>query len=162
MDKKKVFEALKNLCIEFEEYLHPAVFTCEEADRYTKNVPGMPAKTLFLKSAKSKNFFLAILPCEQKLNFTFLQKLLGEKKLTFARTDELRELLDLTPGAVTPFGVIAHPKGIDVYIDERIVSEEYVQFHPGVNTATIALQTRDFKTFLDKYAKIWKIINFSQ
>ena len=57
--------------------------------------------------------------------------------------------LHLTPGAVSPFGLI-HDSARDVIVvlDADLPDTERIGFHPNVNTATITLPTADFLRFL--------------
>lgn len=73
----------------------------------------------------------------------------GEKRLTFARPDELMQWLKLTPGSVTPFGLIHDDMHhVLVMVDNDLLAQELVGFHPNINTATLVLASDDFKKFL--------------
>ena len=104
----EIREYLKEKGISFKEFEHEAVFTCEESKKLNirTDMQGMHAKSLFLKDRKTKkNFYLIILPCEKKLDMKGLVEPLGED-VKFANEDDLKRILDITPGAVSPFNLI--------------------------------------------------------
>lgn len=43
-------------------YEHPAVYTCEEAEKYCGDIPGLACKNLFLRDKKKKNIFYSFCP----------------------------------------------------------------------------------------------------
>ena len=73
----------------------------------------------------------------------------GEKKLGFASPERLLAHLGLTPGSVSPFGLINDPgHKVEVAIDVAIRDAARVAFHPNVNTATLVLSGADFQRYL--------------
>jgi Ala-tRNA(Pro) deacylase len=69
--------------------------------------------------------------------------------LSFASAERLAARLGLTPGAVSPFGLINdREKTVRVVLDERLRAATRVGFHPNVNTATVVLAFADFERFL--------------
>ena len=65
--------------------------------------------------------------------------------MSFCNEDELDEVLGLTPGAVTPFGLLNDSEGrVQLLIDESLREEEWFAMHPCVNTTTIRMSNRDF------------------
>lgn len=81
------------------------------------------------------------------------RELTGWGKMRFARAEELMELLGLTPGSVSPFGLINDQEHrVTVVLEKKITDaadEETVNFHPNRNTATLSLMKRDFIRFLN-------------
>ena len=69
---------LKNLNIKFKEFTHPAVYTCEEADKYNKEIRGIHSKNLFLKDRKSKRFYLIIIPANKSLEMKKFEEILNQ------------------------------------------------------------------------------------
>ena len=54
-------------------------------------------------------------------------------------------VLGLTPGAVTPFGLLNDKNGlVQLIIDETLRDEELFAMHPCVNTTTVRMSNRDF------------------
>ena len=58
--------------------------------------------------------------------------------------------LGLTPGSVSPFGLINdHDHAVRVVLDRDFQAAARLAFHPNINTATFTLSAADFKKFLD-------------
>lgn len=145
----KVKEFLESHQIEYVLHEHPAVYTCEEAERYCGDIPGLACKNLFLRDSKHKRFFLAVLPAQKKTDLKKLGKIVGVNKITFADTESLRDKLGLEAGSVSPFGLINDIRGeVELYVDKDVYVAETVIFHPNVNTASLELSRHMFLKFL--------------
>jgi Ala-tRNA(Pro) deacylase len=148
--EQEVYDALGALGIAFTRFAHPPVFTVEEAERYWSDIPAAHCKNLFLRNAKGTRHYLVVLGRAKKADLRALSARLGDDKLRFASPDRLMRFLHLTPGAVSPFGLI-HDSARDVIVvlDADLPATERIGFHPNVNTATITLLTTDFLRFLE-------------
>ncbi|MBI5221008.1 MAG: prolyl-tRNA synthetase associated domain-containing protein [Candidatus Liptonbacteria bacterium] len=136
--------------IPYERYDHPAVFTCEEAEEKASFVPGVPAKNLFLESGKSGKIYLVTLTYNKRANLKHLSEFLGEKKLHFGSAEKLLAVLGVTPGAVSPLGLVNDEQHAVTYVlDRDFLQEELINMHPNDNTASLVLAVPDFLRFLD-------------
>ncbi|HIH15466.1 MAG: prolyl-tRNA synthetase [archaeon GW2011_AR17] len=150
---------LDNNNISYILHTHPAVFSCEEADIHCKHVPGTPGKNLFLKEEKGNQFFLVILSAHKKLNMNSLAPVLNVKKLKFANENELKEILGLTPGSVSPLGLLNDKeKKTRVIIDEEIWAAETVNFHPNINTESLEFTKDNFHRLITTLSSNFKIL----
>lgn len=150
---------LKSNNIKYLSHHHPAVFTCEEASQHCRNIPGIASKNLFLRDEKKRRIFLVISPDYKQVNLKELAHKLGVKKLSFASAETLLKVLNVTPGSVSPFGLINDTeKMTEVYIDEDVWQSPIVQFHPNDNTVTFELGHDEFQKFLNKISLTPNII----
>jgi Ala-tRNA(Pro) deacylase len=156
-----VYDALRALGIAWERFEHPPVFTVEEAERYWAEVPATHCKNLFLRNAKGTRHYLVVLEHAKRADLRALSARLGDDKLSFASADRLMRYLQLTPGAVSPFGLV-HDSARDVVVvlDADLPATERIGFHPNVNTATITLLTADFLRFLGARGNIVTRVTF--
>ncbi|MBI5152067.1 prolyl-tRNA synthetase associated domain-containing protein [Candidatus Peregrinibacteria bacterium] len=146
-----VEQFLKSNQIEYVLHEHPAVYTCEEAEKYCADIPGLACKNLLLRDPKGERYFLAILPAKKRLDLKKLGDIVGIKKITFATHEALQEKLGLETGAVSPFGLINDKNNeVELYIDEELYNADIVSFHPNVNTASLELSRDMFHKFLEK------------
>lgn len=133
--------------IAFVVHEHPPVFTCEELAKYS--VPGLSCKNLFLRDQKKRRYFLVILPAANRTDLARVGEVVGERKLSFASPESLREKLGVEPGAVSPFGLLNDTDGsVEVYIDKEVYDAPVVHFHPNRNTASLELSGQMFQTYL--------------
>ena len=138
---------------------HPAAFTCEEVEQYCSHIPGMACKNLFIKNRKGKRFFLLVLPADKPIDIKAFGRRVGQSGLTFANPQNLMDKLKLVPGSVSPFGLLNDQEGIvEVFIDQEVLDADRVNFHPNINTATLAFKGEMFKRFLDSVMHDYQII----
>lgn len=155
-----VIEYLKDNNINFKLFEHPAVFTCEEAEKYTKDVKGIHLKNLFLKDRKSKRFYLVIMPHNKRLDMKHLSEVL-EDNLKFANEDNLKDILNLNPGSVSVFGLLNDKENqVKLIIHKDVVESEYVSFHPNINTQTLEIQQKEFEIYLKIVGNEFEILEF--
>jgi Ala-tRNA(Pro) deacylase len=154
----KILSLLKSLNIQFILHTHPPVFTCQDTKDYDSGMQSVRTKNLFLKTEKGDNFFLYILECEQRADLRSLSQSLSLPRLTFGKEPDLMRLLHLTPGSVSPFGLIHDTShAITVLIDYRL-KDQYLSFHPNTNTATVEISWPDFLRFLSHTSHPPKIV----
>jgi Ala-tRNA(Pro) deacylase len=136
--------------IETRTTQHPPVFNVAESRCLRGKLPGGHSKNLFLK-AKSGAFLLAVLEEERQVSVNALARAVGLGRVSFGSAEELRALLGVEPGSVTPFGLVnAAPGSIRVVFDRQLIQGfEWVNFHPLVNTATTAIRPADLLRFLE-------------
>lgn len=147
---EEIYKVLADLSIKYEKYDHPAVFTSEEADKYF-DVPGVAkSKNLFLRNKKGNRHILVVITDRKKTDLKKLAEYLGESKLSFASAERLMKYLGLTPGSVSPFGLINDSeKSVEVIVDTDLTDMNKVSFHPNINTSTLVISSEDFRRFLD-------------
>ena len=140
---------LADLGITCERHDHPPVATVAEAEQYWGGIDALHAKNLFLRNQKGSRHFLVVLAFTRRGDLATLGEHFGEKKLGFASPERLLTHLGLTPGSVSPFGLINDPgHKVEVAIDVAIREAARVAFHPNVNTATLVLSGADFQRYL--------------
>lgn len=152
--EEKLYEILKELGItEYKVYEHEEIFTSREAEDAGLIMPGLNLKNLLVKDKKAEDFYLIILDYRRHMDEKHFKQVAGWEKIRFAKPEELMELMGLTPGSVSPFGLICDTeRRITVVLGKEITNaplDEPVNFHPNRNTATLALSKGDFLKFLD-------------
>jgi Ala-tRNA(Pro) deacylase len=144
-----VCETLDALGIPFERHEHPAVFTVEQALEHWAGIDALHCKNLFLRNKKGDRHFLVVAAHSTPIDIAAIAARIGEGRLSFASAERLAAHLGLTPGAVSPFGLINDRSGsVRVLIDSTLRAAARVGFHPNVNTATVVLSFADFQRFL--------------
>jgi Ala-tRNA(Pro) deacylase len=141
-----IYNFLAENKIEFIEYKHEAVFTAEEAKTKASHVPGQQTKNLFLCDDKKRRFYLITTFDEKRADLKKLSVFLNEKSLRFAPADKLFEFLGITPGSVSPLGLVNDTnKIVKFYLDEDLLKLNEIYVHPNTNTATVCFKITDFK-----------------
>jgi Ala-tRNA(Pro) deacylase len=160
-DMKKLFDLFEALHIDYTLHEHPPVFTVEEANRHWGTLPGAHCKNLFLRNRKGTRHYLVVVISSTNPDLKSLTGDLGEDRLSFASPERLMKHLGLTPGSVSPFGLINDTgREVVVVLDKELENHERVNFHPNVNTATVGLSYADFKKFLNWQGNERRILPF--
>lgn len=151
---------LKEQGITYTLFEHPAVFTADEARVHCKDVPGQACKNLFLTDRKSGKYYLVTLPDEKRLDIKALGRELNEKSLRFASADELRAKLGLEPGSVSPLGLVNNIEhDVTFVVDKEVWDAPMVSIHPNVNTASLALEQKQFHKVVESFGNEVKVCN---
>lgn len=151
---KDIYEVLKHHGIPYEKYEHPAVFTTQEADVVCTNIPGKQAKNLFLTNGKGDRHFLITIAHDKRADLKHLSQRFGQKGLRFASPERLQKYLGLTPGSVSPLGLINDMnKEVAFFIDAELLEHDMLYVHPNINTATVGIKVSDFKKLLESLGR---------
>ncbi len=152
-----LYRILEELNISFDYHEHPPVPTVEEASKYWKGIDSAHCKNIFFRNHKGNRHYLVIIDYRQVLDIHDLEKRLRQGKLSFASERRLKKYLGLTPGSVTPFGLINDRENhVHVFLDENLRHAERISFHPCINTASLVLPMKDFIRFLDHTGNTWE------
>lgn len=148
-NEKKVYEALERLGIPYTRYEHPAAFTIQEIDDMKLDMNGLHCKNLFVRNHSGNKHYLILVSQEKRVDLKQLAKQIGSSRLSFASEERLMKYLCLTPGSVTPLGLLNDAeRKVKVLIDEDLQKSEHICLHPNVNTASISVAYDDFMKFL--------------
>jgi Ala-tRNA(Pro) deacylase len=147
--ERAVTERLTALQISFERYEHPPVTTVEEGEIHWAGIDATHCKNLFLRNQKSTKHYLVIVLHTKRADLRAIANQIGDGKLSFAPPEQLMEFLGVTPGSVSPFGLIHDVnRHVRVYLDRALKNVSRISFHPNVNTVTVVVRYLDFERFL--------------
>lgn len=148
MNKQETYQYLKDHNIPFEITEHRAVYNMEELDSIDLPYPEGDAKNLFVRDDKKKNYYLITVKGDKRVNLKDFRKAHGLRPLSFASPEDLEKYMDLTPGAVTPLGLLnVEGAPITMYLDAEF-KDSIIGVHPNENTATVWLQGDDLVALL--------------
>jgi Ala-tRNA(Pro) deacylase len=140
-------QTLRNLGITFRRVEHEAVFTVAESKGVLPEK--VPVKNLLLQEEKGDRKVLVVMAGDERMDTKKLARELGTKKLRFANAETLYETLGVTPGSVSLFSLLHDSSdGVEVVVDQTLVHEHEVGFHPNDNTATIFIPGAAIETIL--------------
>lgn len=146
--KGELLAFLDKLGIEAKTHEHPPLFTVEQSQALRGAIPGGHTKNLFLKDRKGRIFLLVALE-DAEIDLKTLPALIGCARLSFARAELMEALLGVSPGSVTPFGLINDTgQRIEVLLDQEMMACPQLNFHPLRNDATTAIASGDLLRFI--------------
>lgn len=144
-----VYATLDALGIPYDTFTHPPVFTGDEAAEHWAPIQGTRVKNLFLRNKKGDRHYLVILEISKHADLKRLVQILGDDRLSFGSADRLMAVMGLTPGSVSPFGLIHDDqKVVRVVLDDELRGSERLIFHPNINTASLTITVADLERFL--------------
>ena len=163
MNKQEVYEFLKAKGIWHEITEHEAVYNMEELEKVELPYPEADAKNIFVRDDKRKNYYLITVKSNKRVNLKEFKKQNMTRQLTFASEEDLKLVMGLFPGAVTPFGVLNDAeKKVQVFIDEDFLENPGIMgVHPNDNTATVWIKTNDLINIIKEHGnnvKTFKVI----
>ena len=141
---------LAELGIPFARKEHPPVATVEEAVDHWADIGATHCKNLFLRNQKGSRHYLVVVEHSKRADLRKVADQIGDGKLSFGSPERLMTHLGLTPGSVSPFGLINDAThSVRVVLDRDLKSAQRLSFHPNINTATLTISAADFQKFLD-------------
>lgn len=145
MNRQEILNLLKSKGIEFELTEHKAVYNMEELSQIEVPYPEADAKNLFVRDDKRRNYYLITVKGDKRVDLKKFRRDNQLKPLSFASPEELMAIMGLTPGSVSPFGVLNDKNcAVTVFIDSELLNAPgLIGVHPNDNTATIWLKTAD-------------------
>jgi Ala-tRNA(Pro) deacylase len=144
-----VYAALDALGISYQRHEHPAVFTADDASRFWDPIPGVQCKNLFLRNKKGDRHYLVVVEIGKRVDLKNLVRTVADDRLSFGSAERLMAQLGLTPGSVSPFGLINDRDGsVRVLIDKDLQGADRLIFHPNINTASVVVSWDDLERFL--------------
>jgi Ala-tRNA(Pro) deacylase len=157
-----LFTLLDELEIKTTTCRHAPLFTVEESQELRGEIKGGHCKSLFLKDKKN-NFILAVLSEDRRLDMKalFQSGNLNVGRLSFASPERMIEMLGIKPGSVTPFSLInVNHKELIVVLDQGMMDNEYLNYHPLHNEATTTIHRDDLLKFIKHFGFDPIIIDF--
>ncbi len=144
-----IYKVLSSLNIKYEEVCHEKVFTIEEANKINISIEGIECKNLFLKS-KDK-YFLLVLKDDKRADLKIVKKFINSNNLSFAKEEELYNVLRLEKGSVTPLGIINDLENVVTVLIDSYLIDKKLLFHPNRNDRTINIDYSDLIRFLNYF-----------
>jgi Ala-tRNA(Pro) deacylase len=145
---KALFDFLDRHGVDHATLEHEPVFRVEEGRGIKAALPGGHTKNLFLKDAKDRLWLISALG-ETTVDLKALPKVIGAARLSFGSAELMRQVLGVSPGSVTAFGLVNDAdRRVTFVIDAALLACDPLNFHPLTNAATTAVSRKGFLAFL--------------
>jgi Ala-tRNA(Pro) deacylase len=132
--QKQLIEFLRSLGIIVNPIAYPAHSTVEEGRALRGDMAGTFTKNLLLRVDLG----------------TLHAKIGASGRLGFASLNTVREILAVEPGALTPLALMFDGnRKATVVLDESLMREKQLNFHPLVNTQSVGLSPAELIRFID-------------
>ncbi len=145
--QEEIEKTLQNLNIPFKKMEHAPMFTMDQYAEIEQALETKVPKNLFLCNQQHSKFYLLLMPGDKRFKTKELSKQINSARLSFANEEELSEDLHCFKGCTNPFGLIYDKNNaIQLLIDEDLLKEKTLGFHPCVNNLTLSISTKDLLT----------------
>ena len=140
----KTYDLLDSLGIEYERIDHEPLFTIEACMEVDRALGVEICKNLLLTNKQKTAYYMLVMPGYKRFETKVVSKQLGLSRLSFAPGEKMVELLDITPGSLTVFGLPNDAeKQVTLVIDRDVPKLEYFAAHPCINTSSLKIRTSD-------------------
>ena len=139
-----VYHLLDQLGISYERVDHPVAMTVEACHGVDQILNIQICKNLFLCNRQKTDFYLLLMPGDKPFKTKDLSKQINSARLSFADAEHMEEYLNITPGSVSIMGLMNDVENrVKLLIDEDVFYEEYLEFHPCINTTSLKTRAKD-------------------
>lgn len=153
MGKKEILELIKSRNIWYEITEHQAVFNMDDLRQVYLPYPNDDAKNLFVRDDKKQNYYLISVKGDKRVDLKEFKAKYGTRRLSFASANDLMIILKLSPGSVSPFGLLNDQDlKATFYLDEDFTKDQsIIGVHPNDNTATLWLKVEDLIEIIEEH-----------
>ena len=150
MKKQEIYDYLSSLGIEYETTEHEAIFNVEELEAAKLPHPEAQAKNLFVRDDKKRHYYIITVKEYKNVNLKNFRLKHGLRPLSFASADDLMSMMKLSPGSVTPLGLLNDESAaVELYLDDEFTG--LIGVHPNENTATVWILVNDLLTIIKEH-----------
>ena len=145
LDKEiRCYDLLDSLNIDYRRIDHEPAMTMEACAAVDEALGGSICKNLLLCNRQCTQFYLLLLPGDKVFKTSILSKEIGSSRLSFADGSYMEQFLDITPGSLSILGLMNDKENrVQLLIDEELLKEESIGFHPCINTSSLKVKTAD-------------------
>lgn len=141
--EQKCYDILDRLGVEYAGVDHEHADTIEVCHEIESTLGAKICKNLFLTNRQQTEFYLLLMPGDKPFKTKLLSKQIGTARLSFASSEHMQELLDITPGSVSVLGLMNDGGRVHLVIDSDLLKDEFIGCHPCINTSTLRIRTAD-------------------
>lgn len=140
----RTYDVLDGLGIDYLRTDHAPATTMEVCHEIDGTLDVLICKNLFLCNSQKTKFYLLMMPGDKPFKTKDLSAQIQSARLSFGSPEKMEELLNLTPGSVSVFGLMYDPENrVQLIIDRDVLVGEYLGSHPCINTSTVRWKVRD-------------------
>lgn len=153
--EKRCYDILDDLKIEYQRVEYN-VFPKEKENlkKIDEALQVDGIKNLIFRTKDKTKFYFIILPREERFDEKAFRAKFELPKLSMAKEEDLKELLNTHSGAVSIMELENDQNNvIKLFIYQNVLKKEYFRFHPNENTSTVRIKTEDLINKVIPYLK---------
>jgi Ala-tRNA(Pro) deacylase len=141
-----LLELFKFKDVEYTLFEHQPVYTSEEASKVRNVELKTGVKAMLIRSKDGGNYLLGDVAADRRIDFPKLESLAKARHFRFATRDEVLAATKCEPGSVHPLGRLF---GIETFLDNSVLENEYVNFNIGMLTKSVKIRSRDLLRLME-------------
>ena len=142
--EERCYALLDSLGMDYERADHDHADTIEDCRAVEALLGCEICKNLLLTNRQMTALYLLLIPGAKPFKTKLLSKQIGSARLSFATAEQMLSSLGVTPGSVSPLGLMNdREKTVHLLIDRDLLSQSCVGVHPCRNTSTLKLAWDD-------------------
>lgn len=143
-----LYKILNQLNIKYDEISHIPIYTIEDAQFIKTDIEGIGCKNLFLTDKKGK-YFIFMIEDNKKADIKTIRKSVNTSHLSFANIEELKNILNLDLGSVSPMGIVNDNENVVTILIDKGLENKRLLVHPNINTKTLSIRYEDLIKFIE-------------
>lgn len=161
MNKEEIYKFIINKNIWYEISEHEAVHNMSELNNIHPLYKKQYGKNLFLRDDKKNNYYLITVKGDKKIDLKDFKNKNNTRPLSFASPKDLLNIMNLTPGSVTPLGLLNDKElKVHFYLDKEFLNEpNIIGVHPNDNTATLWIKSKDLIDIIESHGNIVSVLD---
>lgn len=161
MNKMDIYNYLHQHSIWHEITEHEAVYDMAELAGVTLPYPDVVAKNIFVRDDKKQKFYLITVKGDKRVDLKEFRQKYNTRALSFASEKYLLDIMELTSGSVTPFGILNDKNHrVKFFLDKDFFNTtSLIGIHPNENTATVWLKANDLVDAIKAHGSDVEIID---
>ncbi len=159
--RSELFARLSELRIETRTVPYPAHRTVEEGKALRGAMAGQFTKNLLLKDKKGR-LFMIVVDEDRTIDLRRLHAYIGAQgRLGFAAAEQMRDILLVEPGALTPLSLLHDGQcQVTPIIDASLMIADQLNFHPLINTESTGIAPDALIHFIASCGHTPRIVDF--
>ncbi len=142
--EEQIRAKLDELGIKYKIIEHEPMFSMNQYEELQKEYGVCIPKNLFLCNHQKTIFVLLAMHGDKKFKTNQLSKQINTARLSFASEDDLNEDLHCFKGCTNVFSLLFDTNNqIRLAIDEDLLRNQYLGFHPCNNCKTVIISSKD-------------------
>lgn len=147
--EKAAYDLLDRLGISYSHIDHRAAKTLRDCESVDETLDAAICKNLFLRNQQATRFYLLMMPGGKKFKTKELSRQIGSARLSFAESEYMEQLLQISPGSLSVLGLMNDTQNhVQLLIDRDLLDGDCFGCHPCANTSSIRLRVRDLLEIL--------------
>lgn len=139
-----VYDALDALAISYVGVEHEPAGTIAQCQKIEDLLQAPVCKNLFLCNRQKTAFYLLVMPPDKPFYTRDITAQIQSARLSFADGQQMQSHIGCQPGSASIFGLLFDPdQSVQLLVDEELLQQQWLCFHPCRNTATLKLRTDD-------------------